>query len=137
MEVQPSRKLLQLSNVPLGRGHVVLFAINPMWCQISQGSFVLVFNAAMNCVHASPPQYHIDIAVLRRNGRRISRLDILMPGAEKMPNSSEILERCLLLIEFPSRVQAVEIKDRVQYQRIAPSRFAAVDRIVREQNHVS
>ena len=53
MEVQPSRKLLQLSNVPLGRGHVVIFAINPMWRQITQGSFMLVLNAATNYDHLS------------------------------------------------------------------------------------
>ncbi|MGH9711470.1 MAG: M14 family zinc carboxypeptidase, partial [Candidatus Acidiferrales bacterium] len=32
-------------DVPVGRGHVVLFAINPMWRQITQGSFMLVLNA--------------------------------------------------------------------------------------------
>ncbi|HKW88961.1 MAG TPA: M14 family zinc carboxypeptidase [Candidatus Acidoferrales bacterium] len=38
-------------DVPLGRGHVVLFAINPMWRQITQGSFMFVLNAAMNYDH--------------------------------------------------------------------------------------
>ncbi|MHB8487375.1 MAG: hypothetical protein ACYDCM_16800 [Candidatus Acidiferrales bacterium] len=40
-------------DVPVGRGHVVLFAINPMWRQITQGSFMLVLNAAMNHNHLS------------------------------------------------------------------------------------
>lgn len=40
-------------DVPLGRGHVILFAINPMWRQITQGSFMLVLNAAMNYDHLS------------------------------------------------------------------------------------
>src|SRR5215469_1438829 len=38
-------------DVPVGRGHVILFAINPMWRQITQGSFMLVLNAAMNYDH--------------------------------------------------------------------------------------
>ena len=40
-------------DVPVGRGHVVLFAINPMWRQITQGSFMLLLNAAMNYDHLS------------------------------------------------------------------------------------
>lgn len=35
-------------DVPVGRGHVVLFATNPMWRHQTQGSFFLLFNAAMN-----------------------------------------------------------------------------------------
>jgi len=38
-------------DVPLGRGHVVLFANNPMWRQETQGSFMLVLNAALNFDH--------------------------------------------------------------------------------------
>jgi len=38
-------------DVPLGRGHVVLFAINPMWRQETQGSFMLVMNAALHFDH--------------------------------------------------------------------------------------
>lgn len=40
-------------DVPVGRGHVVLYAINPMWRQITQGSFMLLLNAAMNYDHLS------------------------------------------------------------------------------------
>jgi hypothetical protein len=40
-------------DVPVGRGHVVLFAINPMWRQITQGSFMFLLNAAMNYDHLS------------------------------------------------------------------------------------
>jgi len=35
-------------DVPLGRGHVVLFAIRPFWRWQTQGSFALAFNAIMN-----------------------------------------------------------------------------------------
>lgn len=38
-------------DVPLGRGHIVLFANNPMWRQETQGSFMLVLNAALNYDH--------------------------------------------------------------------------------------
>ena len=38
-------------DVPVGRGHVVLFSINPMWRQETQGSFMLVMNAALNWDH--------------------------------------------------------------------------------------
>jgi len=35
-------------DVPRGKGHVVLFANNPMWRQETQGSFFLLFNAMLN-----------------------------------------------------------------------------------------
>ena len=35
-------------DVPVGKGHVVIFAINPMWRQQTLGSFFLLFNAALN-----------------------------------------------------------------------------------------
>jgi hypothetical protein len=38
-------------DVPLGRGHVVLFANNPMWRQETQGSFMLVLNTALHYDH--------------------------------------------------------------------------------------
>jgi hypothetical protein len=38
-------------DAPLGRGHIVLFATNPMWRQETQGSFMLVLNAALNFDH--------------------------------------------------------------------------------------
>jgi hypothetical protein len=37
-----------LVNVPLGKGNVLLFANNPMWRHITQGSYFLLFNAMMN-----------------------------------------------------------------------------------------
>jgi hypothetical protein len=37
--------------VPRGKGNFLLFANNPMWRQQTQGSFSLVFNAAMNYDH--------------------------------------------------------------------------------------
>ena len=38
-------------DVPHGKGHVVLFANNPMWRNETMGSFFLVFNAIMNYDH--------------------------------------------------------------------------------------
>ncbi len=35
-------------DVPVGGGHIVMFAINPMWRQQTFGSFFLLFNAALN-----------------------------------------------------------------------------------------
>jgi len=35
-------------DVPVGKGHIVLFAVNPMWRQETLGSFFLLFNAALN-----------------------------------------------------------------------------------------
>lgn len=35
-------------DVPVGRGHVLMFANNPMWRHQTQGSFFLLFNAALN-----------------------------------------------------------------------------------------
>ena len=38
-------------DVPKGKGHYLLFAINPMWRQQTQGSYMLLLNAAMNYTH--------------------------------------------------------------------------------------
>jgi Zinc carboxypeptidase len=38
-------------DVPMGKGHIVLFANNPMWRQETQGSFMLILNAALNFDH--------------------------------------------------------------------------------------
>ncbi len=38
-------------DVPVGRGHVVLFAVNPMWRQETHGSFMLLLNAALHFDH--------------------------------------------------------------------------------------
>jgi hypothetical protein len=35
-------------DVPVGKGHVVFFATNPMWRHQTQGEFFLLFNAALN-----------------------------------------------------------------------------------------
>jgi len=53
-------------DVPVGKGHVVMFANNPMWRHQTHGSFALLFNAALNFDHlhvgrtparpARPPQ---------------------------------------------------------------------------------
>jgi hypothetical protein len=42
-------------DAPVGKGHVVLFAIRPMWRWESQGSFAMVLNAIANWNHLSPP----------------------------------------------------------------------------------
>ena len=38
-------------DVPLGKGHVVLFANNPMWRGATIGSYFFVFNALLNFDH--------------------------------------------------------------------------------------
>jgi hypothetical protein len=35
-------------DVPVGRGHVVMFANNPMWRHETHGSFPMLFNAILN-----------------------------------------------------------------------------------------
>jgi hypothetical protein len=35
-------------DVPVGKGHVVMFANNPMWRHQTQGSFFMIWNAALN-----------------------------------------------------------------------------------------
>ena len=42
-----------LVDVPLGKGHAVLFGIRPFWRFETQGSFFLVFNAMLNWNHLS------------------------------------------------------------------------------------
>ncbi|HET9531306.1 MAG TPA: M14 family zinc carboxypeptidase [Blastocatellia bacterium] len=38
-------------DVPVGKGHVVMFATNPMWRHQTQGAFFLLFNAALHYDH--------------------------------------------------------------------------------------
>lgn len=38
-------------DAPRGRGHVILFATNPMWRQNTQGAYALVMNAIMKWDH--------------------------------------------------------------------------------------
>jgi hypothetical protein len=38
----------QLVDAPLGKGHVVMFAIRPFWRWQTQGTFTLGFNAILN-----------------------------------------------------------------------------------------
>lgn len=35
-------------DLPAGKGHYLLFAINPMWREATQGSFMLLLNAALH-----------------------------------------------------------------------------------------
>src|SRR5262249_5133788 len=52
-------------DVPHGKGHVVLFANNPMWRNETMGSFFLVFNAIMNF-------YHLDAGRGAMTGTRVT-----------------------------------------------------------------
>lgn len=47
-----------LVDVPKGKGHILLFAFNPMWRYETQGNFNLIFNAALNYnnLNAGRPQ---------------------------------------------------------------------------------
>ena len=38
----------QLIDAPVGKGHVVMFAIRPFWRWQTQGTFILGFNALMH-----------------------------------------------------------------------------------------
>jgi hypothetical protein len=38
-------------DVPLGKGHIVMFAVRPFWRWQSQGTFFLAFNAILNWDH--------------------------------------------------------------------------------------
>jgi hypothetical protein len=49
-----------LVDVPLGKGHIVMFALRPFWRWQTQGAFMLAFNAILNWDHLdagkpSPP----------------------------------------------------------------------------------
>ena len=51
-------------DVPVGRGHVVMFANNPMWRHQTHGSFSMLFNAALNFDHL-----HVGRAAPRRGNQ--------------------------------------------------------------------
>lgn len=51
-------------DVPVGKGHVVMFANNPMWRHQTHGSFSLLFNAALNFDHL-----HVGRAAPRRGNQ--------------------------------------------------------------------
>lgn len=51
-------------DVPVGKGHVVMFANNPMWRHQTHGSFALLFNAALNF-----DNLHVGRAAPRRGGQ--------------------------------------------------------------------
>ena len=38
-------------DVPMGQGHVVMFALRPFWRWQTQGTFMLAFNAILNWDH--------------------------------------------------------------------------------------
>ena len=38
-------------DVPLGKGHVVMFALRPFWRWQTQGTYFLAFNAILNWNH--------------------------------------------------------------------------------------
>jgi hypothetical protein len=41
-------KKAAIVDVPVGRGHIVLFTFNPFWRDTSHGIYAFVFNAIMN-----------------------------------------------------------------------------------------
>jgi hypothetical protein len=41
-------------DAPLGKGHILMFANNPFWRMETSGSYMLLFNAAMNYGNLSP-----------------------------------------------------------------------------------
>ncbi len=47
-------------DVPVGRGHIVLFANNPMWRQETQGDFMMLLNAALHFDHLNVGQKSVD-----------------------------------------------------------------------------
>jgi hypothetical protein len=49
-----------LIDVPRGKGHILLFANNPMWRQQTQGSYFLLFNAMFNYEHLSVGRQQVD-----------------------------------------------------------------------------
>jgi hypothetical protein len=51
-------------DVPVGKGHIVMFANNPMWRHQTHGSFSLLFNAALNFDHL-----HVGRAAPRRGAQ--------------------------------------------------------------------
>ncbi len=51
-------------DVPVGKGHVVMFANNPMWRHETHGSFSLLFNSALNYDHLN-----VGRQVARRGGQ--------------------------------------------------------------------
>ena len=57
-------------DVPVGRGHVVMFATNPMWRHQTQGEFFLIFNAALNY-----DNLNVGRSEGRREGQRPSTAD--------------------------------------------------------------
>jgi len=57
-------------DVPVGRGHVVMFATNPMWRHQTQGEFFLLFNAALNYDNLS-----VGRSEPRGQGQRSSSVD--------------------------------------------------------------
>jgi len=57
-------------DVPVGRGHVVMFATNPMWRHQTQGEFFLLFNAALNFDNLS-----VGRSEPRGQGQRSSSID--------------------------------------------------------------
>ncbi len=58
-------------DVPLGKGHVVMFAINPMWRQQTQGSWAMIFNAAMNFANLGAGRVVKKVTVNESGGPRV------------------------------------------------------------------
>ncbi|MGA3236530.1 MAG: M14 family zinc carboxypeptidase [Bryobacteraceae bacterium] len=57
-------------DVPHGKGHVLLFANNPMWRSETQGDYFLIFNALLNFDHLSAGVSNAAAGGRGRGGRR-------------------------------------------------------------------
>ena len=57
-------------DVPLGKGHIVLFGNNPMWRHETHGSFMLLFNTALHYDHLQAGRNEPASA----SGKRLGRL---------------------------------------------------------------
>jgi hypothetical protein len=57
-------------DVPVGRGHVVMFANNPMWRHETHGSFSMLFNATISA--SAAPNPHVP-RVHREQGKKSNR----------------------------------------------------------------
>jgi hypothetical protein len=55
-------------DAPLGKGHILMFAINPMWRHETQGSYFLLYNAMLNYDHLGVGRHEGEGGGERRRG---------------------------------------------------------------------
>ena len=96
-------------DVPHGKGHVVLFANNPMWRNETMGSFFLVFNAIMNYDHLDAgrtarrkTRHRLQSRVVtRKNKTDWNRCSIAVWSAASLLNGIAGLPAPALFLGFP------------------------------------